>query len=97
MKIIRTAFAVAASFAFAHAIALTLTAQAARAEECDYEGTKESPFFSRMPNYCLGETSEKEFDAKRLTTAGWGREKPIADNATEDGRAKNRRVEIVKK
>jgi len=34
-------------------------------------------------------------DAARITTRGWGSEQAVADNATDEGRALNRRVEIV--
>jgi outer membrane protein OmpA-like peptidoglycan-associated protein len=40
---------------------------------------------------------QKGIAANRLTALGWGQEKPIADNRSEEGKAKNRRVEIIKK
>jgi outer membrane protein OmpA-like peptidoglycan-associated protein len=35
--------------------------------------------------------------AERLKSSGYGQDKPIGDNTTEEGRARNRRVELVRK
>ena len=38
--------------------------------------------------------SKKGITSTRLTAVGYGDEKPVADNKSEEGKAKNRRVEL---
>ncbi|MDR1860133.1 MAG: OmpA family protein [Bacteroidales bacterium] len=44
----------------------------------------------------LDKLVELGIDSSRLSSAGKGQNSPIADNSTDEGRAKNRRVEFVK-
>lgn len=40
---------------------------------------------------------QQGIDRARLSSTGFGQTRPVADNRTEDGRARNRRVELVRK
>ncbi len=48
-------------------------------------------------NAVMGSLIAAGIDPGRLSSRGFGATRPIADNATEDGKAKNRRVELVKR
>ena len=43
----------------------------------------------------MDEIIKSGIDAKRLEAEGYGEQYPVADNATEEGRAKNRRIDIL--
>jgi outer membrane protein OmpA-like peptidoglycan-associated protein len=42
----------------------------------------------------MAELTRRGIDSGRLSATGYGQEHPVADNSTEDGRQKNRRISI---
>jgi outer membrane protein OmpA-like peptidoglycan-associated protein len=49
----------------------------------------------RAENVAAYLMTERKIDPSRVLTVGYGERVPVADNGTEAGRAKNRRVEIL--
>jgi OmpA-OmpF porin, OOP family len=45
-------------------------------------------------NGVMGELAKLGTDAARMSAKGYGEEHPVADNSTEEGRAKNRRISL---
>lgn len=54
------------------------------------------PLSQRRAEAVVAWLSAQGVERWRLVAAGFGSKKPLADNGTEDGRAKNRRVDLVK-
>ncbi|TGU74965.1 flagellar basal body stator protein MotB [Geomonas terrae] len=50
---------------------------------------------ARATNVLRYLVKQEDFDPANISAAGYGEYRPVADNSDEDGRAKNRRVDIV--
>ncbi|MET0640837.1 MAG: OmpA family protein [Hyphomicrobium sp.] len=63
----------------------------------DAEGTDErnQRLSDRRARAVADFLSQNGVDSRRLSTVGYGASRPIADNATPEGRAKNRRIEFT--
>ena len=66
---------------------------------CDNTGSDavNDPLSQKRAEAIVNALVEKSIDKSRLTAVGKGSHSPIAPKTTEEGRAKNRRVEFVKK
>lgn len=59
----------------------------------DYNASLSQRRAEAVRNYLIS----KGIAAERLTAKGYGESQPVADNATDEGRFKNRRVELIQK
>ena len=50
--------------------------------------------YQKRANAIKAYLTEKGISEKRITAKGYGETSPIADNNTEEGRTRNRRIEI---
>ena len=50
---------------------------------------------TQRANLVMKEIKKKGFDDLMIRTQGWGEARSVADNSTEEGRNKNRRVEVM--
>jgi len=66
---------------------------------CDNQGSDavNDPLSQKRAEAIVNALASKGIAKTRLTAVGKGSHNPLADNSTEEGRAKNRRVEFVKK
>lgn len=66
---------------------------------CDATGSDKvnDPLSQKRAEAIVAALVEQGIAQARLTAVGKGSHNPIADNSTEEGRAKNRRVEFIKK